>query len=226
MLKKTVTYENPFTEEEVTEVHYFHISKADMIKLEMSEHKRRYTGTDGKEYTGWMAKLQRIVDSEDGRGIMEELEDILRRSYGRKDGDFFRKSPEILANFEDSGAFGQVLFELCTSADIAADFVNQVFPKNLEQVAAEVAALAKAEETKSEDTPTETADISEERQKRLERLKSLEDSEAKPDADAERRSVIFKATPQDPVTLTRAEMLEMDNGQLQRGLTDGRYKLS
>lgn len=198
MLKKTITYENPFTEQEITEVHFFHISKADMITLEMSEHKLKYTGKDGKEYTGWMAKLQRIVDSEDGKGIMQELSDIIRRAYGRKDGDFFRKSPQILSDFEGSGAFGQLLFELCTNADIAGDFVNQVFPKNLEAVAAEVQAAIEEREKE------ENADAS--------------DKSLTPPTPIRTETEVK--------VLTQAEARELTPEELQAGLTDGRYKLS
>ena len=37
MLKKTITYKNLFTEEEETEVFFFHLSQAELIELEMSK---------------------------------------------------------------------------------------------------------------------------------------------------------------------------------------------
>ena len=98
MLKKTITYTNPFTEKEVTEEHYFHISKADLVEMEMEEHGAKYM-KDGNELTGMQAKLQKIIDSEDGKAIMTEFKDIIRRSYGKKDGDRFLKSKDIWEDF-------------------------------------------------------------------------------------------------------------------------------
>ena len=81
MLKKTITYTNPFTEQEVTEEHYFHISKADLVEMEMEENKAAYTDKEGNRLTGMQAKLQQIVDSEDGKAIMAEFKDRLRALY-------------------------------------------------------------------------------------------------------------------------------------------------
>jgi hypothetical protein len=50
MLKKRITFTNPFTDQEVTEEHYFHISKADLVEMEMEEHSARYM-KDGEELT-------------------------------------------------------------------------------------------------------------------------------------------------------------------------------
>src|SRR3954471_18252882 len=136
MLKKVIKYTNPFTDQEVTEEHYFHISKADLVEMEMEENKATYT-KDGETLTGMQAKLQQIVDSEDGKAIMAEFKDIIRRAYGKKDGDRFLKSTEIWSNFAASEAYSQLLFEICTQADVAADFINGIIPKNMEQIASD-----------------------------------------------------------------------------------------
>jgi len=153
MIKKRITYENPFTNQQVTEEHYFHISKADLVEMEMSEHGVKYTAQDGEELTGMRAKIQRIIDSEDGKAIMTELKDIIRRAYGKKDGDRFVKSPEIADTFMGSEAFSQLFFELCTDAKAASDFIAGVVPGNLEQIAAEVAAQAATQ------SPTAAGDV-------------------------------------------------------------------
>lgn len=142
MLKKTITFENPFTNNTVTEEHYFHISKADLVEMEMEENATTYTGPDGETRTGMSAKIQNIVDSNDGKAILAELKDIIRRAYGKKDGDRFLKSKALWEEFEGSEAYSQLIFELCTDADAAADFMNGVVPANLDQVAAEIQAKA------------------------------------------------------------------------------------
>ena len=209
MLRKVITYENPFTESETTEEHYFHISKADLVQMEMEEHGTRYNSNDGTELTGMQAKLQRIVDSQDGRAIMEELRDIIRRSYGKKEGDRFLKSKEIWDDFSSTEAYSQLIFDLCTSADAAAEFMNGIIPNNLEKIAAEVRAIAEQQEASSTEVAA-NLDGAETRLKENATLEEGDEVDKKPE----------------PRVLTRAEMTEMGANELQAGLADGRYKLS
>jgi hypothetical protein len=198
LLKKEITYQNPFTEQEVTEEHYFHISKADLVEMEMEEHNFTYN-KDGETLTGMQAKLQRIVDSQDGKAIMTELKELIRRSYGKKEGDRFLKSPEIWNDFVSTEAFSQLLFELCTDAGSAAEFMNGVVPSNLEQVAAEI-------------------------REKAERVRAETDGKDNVPPMGPRPAVSTKT--EEPRVLTRAEAVEMDSDELQSGLATGRYKLS
>lgn len=202
MIKKTIVYDNPFTNEKVTEEHYFHISKADLVQMEMEEHGARYE-KDGQTLTGMQAKLQKIVDSQDGRAIMEEIKDIIRRAYGVKDGDRFIKNSTIWENFASTEAYSQLIFDLCTDAEAAAEFMNGVVPNNLEQIAAEV----RAQVEKIADAP-ETAEA----------MKTLEETEAK-----DPTGLTEETTPR---VLTLAEAQEMDGDELKAGLADGSLKLS
>ena len=200
MLKKDITYQNPFTEQEVTEEHYFHISKADLVEMEMEEHNFEYV-KDGEKLTGMQAKLQRIVDSEDGKAIMTELKELIRRSYGKKEGDRFLKSREIWDEFSSTEAFSQLLFELCTDAASAAEFMNGVVPSNLEKVAAEI--RDKAEQTRIENEKNGNPPMGP-------RPAVATEPEAQPEARV----------------LTQKEVQEMDSDELKSGLATGRYKLS
>ena len=201
MLKKTITYTNPFTEKEVTEEHYFHISKADLVEMEMEEHGSKYM-KDGKELTGMQAKLQKIIDSEDGRAIMTEFKDIIRRAYGKKDGDRFLKSATVWEEFSSTEAYSQLLWELCTDAEAAGEFMNGIVPGNLEQIAAEVREQAVREQ--AEENPSEP---------------QTNGNSPEPDPTG--------LTDEDtPRVLTQAEVVEMDSDELKSGLATGRYKLS
>lgn len=144
MLKKSITYESLFTGEQVTEDHYFHISKADLVTMEMEEHKATHTDKNGKQLTGMQARLTRIVEAEDGKGIMQEFREIIRRAYGKKDGNRFMKSQEIWDDFAASEAYSELIYELCTNADEAANFVKGILPGNLDQLAAEAREEAKS----------------------------------------------------------------------------------
>jgi len=213
LLRKTITYENPFTEEEVTEEHYFHISKADLVEMEMEEHKSTYE-KDGETLTGMQAKLQRIVDSEDGRAIMQEVKDIIRRSYGKKDGDRFLKSPAIWEDFAASEAFSQLFFELCTNAGAAAEFMNGVIPGNLEKIAADIREQAEKAQLNGDGTTSPPVSVS--------------SPPLSPEADptAVEPQPTISETLDNPRVLTQKEVQEMDSDELKSGLATGRYKLS
>lgn len=213
MIKKTVTYVNPFTEQQVSEELYFHISKADMVEMEVEEHNAKYV-KDGEELTGMRAHLQRIVDSEDGKAVLKEFKAILRRAYGKKVGDRFVKNPEIWAEFEGSEAYSELLFELLTNAEEAGRFFSSMMPGNLEQIAAEVAARAEAEEkTAPAQVQTAPAPV----------------QGSTPDTNdwlVKRKPVIDAATSESPVVVTEADIQAMDTDVFRSGLADGRFKLS
>lgn len=215
MLKKSITYENPFTEQKVTEDFYFHISKADLVRMEVEEHKETFTAKDGKTYTGMQAKLQRIVEAEDGKAMMPIFEDMIRRAYGRKDGDRFLRSAEIWADFRGSGAFDELLFELCTNAEASAEFVNKTMPGNLEQIAAEIQAEAAA--VKKSAAKKKAA---------AKKPAAGKDSPAIAAVEkVEREDEIAQATTDTPVELTQEELVSLDASDLQTGLASGKFKL-
>lgn len=232
MLKRDITYTNPFTDQEVTETHYFHISKADLITMEMEEHGSTYV-KDGEELTGMLAKLQRIVDSEDGKAIMREFKDIISRAYGKKEGDRFLKSQEISDRFLASEAYSQLLWELCTQANASAEFVNGIIPKNLNEIAEDVRkqaelrakgieaqATAKAAAAPAQgDTPAESEAIA-----AVERVSDATGGDfPKEQTLAERIDV---ATAENPAVLTEADVSAIDSDTLKSGLATGRIKLS
>lgn len=195
MLKRTITYENPFTNESVTEDHYFHLSKADLVEMQMEEYKNEYTTPDGRKLQGMEAKLQRIVDSEDGKAIMAEFKDIIRRSYGKRDGNRFIKNQAVWEEFASTEAYSQLIFELCTDADAGGSFINQVAPNKLiEQAAAEVRERAKESPVVK---PMEKAE------------NALSPDEGQPE----------------PRLLSGSDVVTMDPTELQQGLASGKYKL-
>jgi hypothetical protein len=197
LLKKSITYENPFTQQEVTEEHYFHISKADMVEMEMEEQAEKYTKWDkvlnkNVEFTGMQAKIQRLVDSEDGKTIMTIVKDLILRAYGKKEGDRFIKSKANREEFEGTEAFSQLLFDLCTNASDAAQFASGVLPSNadLERAAAKNRA---AQPTPNGSTPVAAPEVVD--------------------------HVV-------PEVLSVDDAAEMDKDELAAGLISGKYKLS
>jgi hypothetical protein len=120
LLKKRITYTD-FNGEMTTEEFYFHLSKAELIEMEMS-HKG-----------GLHEYLQRIVASEDGKAIIEEFKDLILAAYGKRseDGKRFIKNQDLRDEFASSEAYSQLFFELCTDAEKAAEFITGIVPPGL-----------------------------------------------------------------------------------------------
>jgi hypothetical protein len=213
LIKKTITYTSPFTEQQVTEDHYFHISKADLVEMELEEHNARYRNKEGEELSGMQAHLQRIIDAEDGKAVLKEFKAILRRAYGKKDGDRFVKNEETWREFEGSEAYSELVYELLTNADELAVFINKLVPAGLDRVAAEVAARADSEQVGQRE------------------VTSLEERRSSTIVDqgdwtVKRRPVLDAATSENPVVLTRVDIVELDDETFKSGIAEGRFKLA
>lgn len=150
MLKKSITYTN-FDDEEVTEDHFFHMSKAELVELEMSQ--------EG----GFSSALERIIEDQDGKVIIAEFKKIILGAYGKKspDGKRFIKNQEIRDEFESTEAYSALFMELCTNADSAAEFVNGVVPKGVAEEAAKLAAGQKTTKIPDEPAPPVLAPVAE-----------------------------------------------------------------
>ena len=103
MLKKTfkfVDYNgNPRTED-----HYFNLTQAEVTELELS--------VDG----GLTAMINRVVQAQNGRQIIDTMKDIILKSYGVKspDGRRFIKNQEVRDAFVQTEAYSQLFMELAT----------------------------------------------------------------------------------------------------------------
>lgn len=131
MLKKTIKYTD-FNDQEVEEDFYFHLSKAELVELELS--------TQG----GLSESLKQIVASEDGKRIIEEFKKIILTSYGKRseDGRRFIKNQELRDEFESTEAYSALFMELVTDTQAAIEFINGIIPAGL---AEEAAAITNAE---------------------------------------------------------------------------------
>lgn len=129
MLKKTITYED-YNGVERTEDHYFNLSKAEIMEMEM--------GTTG----GLAEMLQRIVAAKDTAAIIKVFKDLILKAYGEKsaDGKRFIKSEELSTAFSQTEAYSILFMELATDADKASEFVNGIVPAEMSKQAALAAA--------------------------------------------------------------------------------------
>lgn len=121
MLKKIIKYTD-FNDEEVVEEHHFHLSKADLVEMEVS-------------FDGGLSKaLTEIIKSEDGKMIISTFKKLVLDSYGQKsdDGKRFVKNDYLREKFASSEAYSTLFMELVTDAEKAAEFVNGIIPKGME----------------------------------------------------------------------------------------------
>ena len=120
MIKKTMTYTD-YNGMERTEDFYFHLNKAEIMRMEMS--------TAG----GLAERIQRIVAAQDLPAIIAVFEDLIQKSYGVKtpDGKGFTKKKEDLEAFIATEAYSDLFMELATNTEAASEFVNGIIPAGL-----------------------------------------------------------------------------------------------
>lgn len=121
MIKKTITYTD-FDGNTVTEDHYFHLSKSELIEMELSE--------EG----GLGAKMEAIIAVNSGKEIIAVFRDIIGKAYGQRDpanpSKFF-KSEKITEEFLGSLAFDAFFTQLMVDPLAATEFANGLIPKDL-----------------------------------------------------------------------------------------------
>lgn len=122
MLKKEITYEDPFGEGEITKTFYFNLTKAEITEWEYS--------IKG----GLSDHLREIMEDPENNAseIMKAMKEIILRSYGERSGSDFVKSDDIRRRFESGEPYSVLFYELCTEADKAAEFINAIVPKDFQ----------------------------------------------------------------------------------------------
>lgn len=117
MYKITKKYED-FNGVEKEEDFYFNLTKADILKMELSE--------EG----GMDKRLDRLVKTKDIKEAIKVFEGLLLMAYGIKTDDGrFVKSEEARAKFVSSAAYSEIYYDLATDPEKAQAFVEGVVPK-------------------------------------------------------------------------------------------------
>ena len=115
MFKKTITYSD-FNGVERTEDFYFHLTKAELIKLELSE-----SG-------GLTHVIENITKEENTEKLLNIFDKVVRMSYGKRsiDGKHFEKKPEYSDSFLASEAYSELFMEFMQDASKASEFINGI----------------------------------------------------------------------------------------------------
>lgn len=115
MYKKTIKYVD-FNGVEREEDFYFHMTKAEALKMEFSEK------------GGLSAAISEIAREEDTERLFRLFEKIIRMSYGKRsaDGRFFVKKPEYADEFLSSEAYSNMFLDFMEDPSKGAEFVNGI----------------------------------------------------------------------------------------------------
>lgn len=120
MYKKTITYTD-YNDVERTEDFYFNLTKAELLEMQLT--------TEG----GLVDRLKAIVQAQDTPTITKIFKRIITSAYGVKspDGKRFIKNEEVVDEFLQTEAYSVLFMELTTDSNAAAEFVNNIIPKDI-----------------------------------------------------------------------------------------------
>ena len=120
MIEKLIGYED-FNGTAQAEIHYFHLSKVELIEMEV-----QYDG-------GFSEYLRKVADGGNAALLLATIKDFVGKSYGvrSEDGRKFTKSPELTTEFLASPAYEALFLELVENGDAIGEFLIGVMPKDL-----------------------------------------------------------------------------------------------
>ena len=120
MLKETIKYTD-YNGLDRTEDFYFNLSKAELLRMEMS--------TVG----GYAEMIEGLINAQDTPAVYAIFEELILKAYGVKsaDGREFTKSEDLKTKFSQTEAYSNLIMKLVTDANAAAKFINGLMPQDL-----------------------------------------------------------------------------------------------
>lgn len=115
MFTKTITYEN-FDGETKEAKLYFNLTKFELLELQIAY------GDKLDEH------IKKITAAGDNVEIMEMFKDLIKRSYGQRIDNTFRKSNQAAEDFLHSEEFSEFIMMLMQDENLAIAFVNGIIP--------------------------------------------------------------------------------------------------
>lgn len=125
MLKRVFNYTD-FHGVARTEEAFFNLNESELMELSLTP--------EG----GFDTMIKRIIETHDGKTIIQTFREIIMKAYGRKspDGRQFVKSDELSKEFSQTPMFNTLLMEVVTDAEKAAEFCSKIIPRADSPVAA------------------------------------------------------------------------------------------
>jgi len=120
MIMKTITYTD-YDGVERTESFYFNLSKAELVTMDLE--------VEG----GFRKKLEKVIEAQNPKELIDIFKDIIYRSYGEKspDGRRFIKSKALSDGFTQTEAYSELFMELATNEKSAEAFIKGIMPAGL-----------------------------------------------------------------------------------------------
>lgn len=118
MYKKVITYQD-FEGNEVTKTHYFNLTKAEVIEMQVS--------AEG----GLDKRIERMSASGDTGYVVTTVKDMILKAYGKMTEDGFVKSKEISAAFASTEAYSNLFMELIQNEKEQQAFFIGIMPKEV-----------------------------------------------------------------------------------------------
>lgn len=122
MLKKQITYEN-FEGEKETKDFYFNLTKAELVEV-VSKYP--------DDFTGYVKQISQSSNKEE---LVSMFRTIILKSYGVKDGNTFKKTPELSEEFSHTEAYSELFMDLFSDVQKLIDFFNSLLKVDLEKLA-------------------------------------------------------------------------------------------
>ena len=119
MLKETITYRN-LDDEEVTEVHYFHLTEAEIIEFEAQY------GEQGPQEV-----IEQMTQTRNYSELLKLFKQIVLMTYGRREGQRFVKNEELTSAFIETGAFSALFLKCFQDPEYFANFLAGAVPRDL-----------------------------------------------------------------------------------------------
>lgn len=139
MYKTTVTFEN-FEGEKVTKDLYFNLTKAEIMKLQLSYK---------QGFDKYVEDIIHPLDGEpDPQKIMDLFEMLILKSYGVRTEDGFIKSPEKAQAFVSTEAYSELFMKLLSDEKAQTEFFMGIMPRDIAAQAQVELAKANKEEIK------------------------------------------------------------------------------
>lgn len=114
---------------DTTDTLYFHMSSKDWVKAD--EEMKAKGHKDG--YMDFIDANIKPGDPEvNPIGVLTVIEDVVRRSYGTRDGNRFVRTPEQTEEFMDSLAYDAFLDKMVYDQDVSMKFIQAVLPKGVD----------------------------------------------------------------------------------------------
>ena len=133
MYAKKIDYVD-YNGQERSETFYFNLTKTELTQMDMVQ------------AGGLQGYINKIIETRNGKEVMDAFNMLLSKSYGEKslDGRRFVKSPELYKAFTETEAYNKFFYDLVTDSKAAAEFVNGVVSSVMEELPKDQQVLTQA----------------------------------------------------------------------------------